>query len=69
MTAAAVECVTAAARRPNIKMRGTQTSRTDDLHKDPGYSHPNTPQTRDIEPLLDQCWSTIYTAGPALKQQ
>ena len=26
-------------------------------------------QTRDIEPLLFQCWSTVYDAGPTLNQQ
>ena len=26
-------------------------------------------QTRDIEPLLVQCWSTVYDAGPTLNQQ
>ena len=26
-------------------------------------------QTRDIEPLLWQCWSTVYDAGPTLTQQ
>ena len=26
-------------------------------------------QTRDIVPLLVQCWSTVYDAGPTLNQQ
>ena len=26
-------------------------------------------QTRDIHPLLVQCWSTVYCAGPTLNQQ
>ena len=30
---------------------------------------PTSQQTRDIEPLLDQCWSTVYDAGPTLIQQ
>ena len=25
-------------------------------------------QTRDIHPMLDQCWATVYDAGPALIQ-
>ena len=33
-----------------------------------GIHHP-TQQTRDIEPLLVQCWSTVYDAGPTLNQQ
>ena len=28
-----------------------------------------THQTRDIEPLLVQCWPTVYDVGPTLKQQ
>ena len=27
-----------------------------------------TQQTRDIDPMLDQCWSTVYDAGPTLIQ-
>ena len=26
-------------------------------------------QTRDIVPMLVQCWSTVYDAGPTLNQQ
>ena len=26
-------------------------------------------QTRDIEPLFVQCWSSVYDAGPTLNQQ
>ena len=25
-------------------------------------------QTRGIEPMLFQCWSTVYDGGPTLKQ-
>ena len=25
-------------------------------------------QTRDIDPKLDQCWATVYDAGPTLVQ-
>ena len=26
-------------------------------------------QTRDIEPLLDQCWASVVDGGPTLNQQ
>ena len=25
-------------------------------------------KTRDIDPMLDQCWATVYDAGPILVQ-
>ena len=28
----------------------------------------NTPQTRDIHPMLFQCWFTVEDSGPASKQ-
>ena len=30
--------------------------------------HGTVQQTRDIDPMLVQCWSTVYDAGPTLGQ-
>ena len=38
-------------------------------YKTPAVNKYTTQQTRDSHPLLVQCWSSVYDAGPTLNQQ